>query len=111
MWKPTGASQHGATRPPHAIAERTRDALRHKRAKGEVYNHAPLGYIAHLLFYVHASRTEREPTVALSRSPSLESMRYMRLGPRRSLYMGRLREALTLMVSMWICCASDLCVS
>ena len=44
MWKPTGASQHGATRPPHAIAERTRDALRHKRAKGEIYNHAPLGY-------------------------------------------------------------------
>jgi site-specific DNA recombinase len=26
------------------IAERTRDALRHKRANGEVYNHAPLGY-------------------------------------------------------------------
>ena len=44
MWKPTGASQHGATRPPHTIAERTRDALRHKRAKGEVFNHPPLGY-------------------------------------------------------------------
>jgi site-specific DNA recombinase len=27
-----------------AIAERTRDALRHKRAKGEVFNHPPLGY-------------------------------------------------------------------
>jgi site-specific DNA recombinase len=26
------------------IAERTRDALRHKRDRGEVYNHAPLGY-------------------------------------------------------------------
>jgi len=29
-----------------AIGERTRDALRHKRAAGEVYNHAPLGYDA-----------------------------------------------------------------
>jgi DNA invertase Pin-like site-specific DNA recombinase len=28
------------------IAERTRDALRHKRDRGEVYNHAPLGYDA-----------------------------------------------------------------
>ncbi len=26
------------------ISERTRDALRHKRAKGEVFNHAPYGY-------------------------------------------------------------------
>ena len=29
-----------------AIGERTRDALRHKRATGQVYNHAPLGYAA-----------------------------------------------------------------
>jgi hypothetical protein len=29
------------------VAERTRDALRHKRAIGEVYNHAPLGYERH----------------------------------------------------------------
>jgi DNA invertase Pin-like site-specific DNA recombinase len=28
-----------------AIGERTRDALRHKRAKGEVFNHEPLGYV------------------------------------------------------------------
>ncbi|HEX2570104.1 MAG TPA: recombinase family protein [Polyangia bacterium] len=28
-----------------AIGERTRDALRHKRAKGEVYNHEPLGFV------------------------------------------------------------------
>jgi site-specific DNA recombinase len=28
------------------IGERTRDALRHKRDRGEVYNHAPLGYDA-----------------------------------------------------------------
>ena len=28
-----------------AIGERTRDALRHKAKKGEVYNHAPLGYV------------------------------------------------------------------
>jgi site-specific DNA recombinase len=28
-----------------AVAERTRDALRHKRAKGEVFNHEPLGYV------------------------------------------------------------------
>lgn len=27
-----------------AIGERTRDALRHKRSSGQVYNHAPLGY-------------------------------------------------------------------
>ncbi len=26
------------------VAERTRDALRHKRARGEVFNHVPLGY-------------------------------------------------------------------
>ena len=29
-----------------AIGERTRDALRHKRAQGQVYGHAPLGYRA-----------------------------------------------------------------
>jgi len=29
-----------------AIGERTRDALRHKRAGGRVFNHAPLGYAA-----------------------------------------------------------------
>jgi len=29
-----------------AICERTRDALRHKRASGRVYNHVPLGYRA-----------------------------------------------------------------
>ncbi|HEX2573637.1 MAG TPA: recombinase family protein [Polyangia bacterium] len=28
-----------------AIGERTRDALRHKRATGQVYNHEPLGFV------------------------------------------------------------------